>query len=81
MKKKLKLKISAVMLSIVLALTMVATPSIFTARDVSAEEDTQSQEIFNNWAMAAMITNKPKEYFNEKDCFFYYLSGCYILLM
>ena len=42
MKKKLKLKISAVMLSIVLALTMVATPSIFTARDVSAEEDTQS---------------------------------------
>lgn len=67
MKKKLKLKISAVMLSIVLALTMVATPSIFTARDVSAEEDTQSQEIFNNWAMAAMITNKPKEYFNEKE--------------
>ena len=67
MKKKLKLKISAVMLSIVLALTMVATPSIFTVRDVSAEQDTQSQKIFNNWTMAAMIANKPKEYFNEKE--------------
>jgi len=67
MKKKLKLKISVVMLSIVLALTMVATPSIFTVRDVSAEQDTQSQKIFNNWTMAAMITNKSKEYFNEKE--------------
>lgn len=55
------------MLSIVLALTMVATPSIFTVRDVSAEQDTQSQKIFNNWTMAAMIANKPKEYFNEKE--------------
>ena len=59
MKKKLKLKISVVMLSIVLALTMVATPSIFTVRELSEEEDTQGQEIFNNWTMAAMITNKP----------------------
>ena len=67
MKKKLKLKISAVMLSIVLALTMVTTPSIFTVREVSAEEDTQGQEIFNNWTMAAMITNKPEKYFNENE--------------
>lgn len=44
MKKKLKLKISVVMLSIVLALTMVATPSIFTVRDVSAEQDTPESE-------------------------------------
>ena len=58
MKKKLKLKISAVMLSIVLVLTMVATPSAFTARDVSAEESKDTEvnvskmNRLEKWALA-----------------------------
>lgn len=43
MKKKMKLRISAVMLSIVLACTMVITPSAFTARQVSAEESKDTE--------------------------------------
>ena len=39
----MKLRISAVMLSIVLACTMVITPSAFTARQVSAEESKDTE--------------------------------------
>ena len=37
--KNLKGKIGAVMLSLVLALTMVVTPSMFTTKSVSADEE------------------------------------------
>lgn len=49
--KNLKGKIGAVMLSLVLALTMVVTPSMFATKSVSADEENtenvKSQKIFD----------------------------------
>lgn len=69
--KNLKRRIGAVMLSLVLALTMIVTPSMFTTKNVSADEENtentenaKSQKIFDNWAMAAQIANKTTNYFD-----------------
>ena len=66
--KNLKGKIGAVMLSLVLALTMVVTPSMFTTKSVSADEENtenvKSQKIFDNWTMAAQIADKTTNYFD-----------------
>ena len=66
--KNLKGKIGAVMLSLVLALTMVVTPSMFATKSVSADEENtenvKSQKIFDNWTMAAQIADKTTNYFD-----------------
>ena len=68
MKKSKNLKrIGAVMLSLVLAVTMIVTPSMFATKSVSADEENtknaKSQKIFDNWTMAAQIADKTTNYF------------------
>ena len=66
--KNLKGRIGSVMLSLLLALTMIVTPSMFTTKTVSADEtegteNAKSQKIFDNWTMAAQIADKTTNYF------------------
>ena len=66
--KNLKGRIGSVMLSLLLALTMIVTPSMFTTKSVSADEENtenaKSQKIFDNWTMAAQIADKTTNYFD-----------------
>lgn len=83
MKKKLKLKISAVMLSIVLALTMVATPSAFTARDVSAEESKDTEvnvskmNRLEKWALVMGTLENDNDKVISNDTAAMYIALCY----
>ena len=83
MKKKLKLKISAVMLSIVLVLTMVATPSAFTARDVSAEESKDTEvnvskmNRLEKWALAMGTLENDNDKVISNDTAAMYIALCY----
>ena len=81
MKKKMKLRISAVMLSIVLACTMVITPSAFTARQVSAEESKDTEvnvskmNRLEKWALVMGTLENDKVISNDTAAM--YIALCY----
>ena len=80
MKKSKNLKrIGAVMLSLVLAVTMIVTPSMFATKSVSADEENtknaKSQKIFDNWTMAAQIADKTTNYLKNFVKFFNVFVG------
>lgn len=67
--KNLKRRIGAVLLSLVLALTMIVTPSTFTTKKVSADETegTENQNLFTNWAIAIESAQSETSYFKEDE--------------
>ncbi len=83
MKKKMKLRISAVMLSIVLACTMVITPSAFTARQVSAEESKDTEvnvskmNRLEKWALVMGTLENDNDKVISNDTAAMYIALCY----